>query len=279
MRFLRLQKFRLFFLFLIALSAAALFVLSVRFSKSAFYAEKKESLIYFFNNAALAADLRLNEVYIRGREKTTQKEILDTLKIERGMPITAVDLQQSREAVQRLPWVKTVQIERRMPHILYIRLTERTPIAVWQNKGLYRPVDSEGQPIETFIKKLNGLPLVVGPDAPERTPELLSFLAQEPELEKRFKAAVRRGQRRWDILLDDIEKGITIRLPEKDPASAWGRLANLDRTEKLLSRKVTMIDLRQPDKLVLRLEEDALKKEKKKKVEQASLPPAPEDLH
>ena len=278
MRFLRLQKFRLFFLFLIALSAAALFVLSVRFSKSAFYAEKKESLIYFFNNAALAADLRLNEVYIRGREKTTQKEILDTLKIERGMPITAVDLQQSREAVQRLPWVKTVQIERRMPHILYIRLTERTPIAVWQNKGLYRPVDSEGQPIETFIKKLNGLPLVVGPDAPERTPELLSFLAQEPELEKRFKAAVRRGQRRWDILLDDIEKGITIRLPEKDPASAWGRLANLDRTEKLLSRKVTMIDLRQPDKLVLRLEEDALKKEKKKKVEQASLPPAPEDL-
>ena len=279
MRFLRLQKFRLFFLFLIALSAAALFVLSVRFSKSAFYAEKKESLIYFFNNAALAADLRLNEVYIRGREKTTQKEILDTLKIERGMPITAVDLQQSREAVQRLPWVKTVQIERRMPHILYIRLTERTPIAVWQNKGLYRPVDSEGQPIETFIKKLNGLPLVVGPDAPERTPELLSFLAQEPELEKRFKAAVRRGQRRWDILLDDIEKGITVRLPEKDPASAWGRLANLDRTEKLLSRKVTMIDLRQPDKLVLRLEEDALKKEKKKKVEQASLPPAPEDLH
>ena len=131
------------------------------------------------------------------------------------------------------------------------------------NNGKYRPVDSEGQPVETFVKKLNGLPLVLGSDAPEKTPELLAFLAQEPELNKRVRAAVRKGQRRWDILLDDIDKGITVRLPEKDPASAWGRLANLDRTEKVLDRKITLVDLRQPDKLIVRLQ-DAPKKNKKK---------------
>ena len=279
MRFLRLPHLRLFPLFFITAGVSVLLLLSFWFSKSSFYAEKKERLIYFLHTSALSADLRLNEVYIRGRSKTTQKEILDTLKIERGMPITAVDLPKSREDVQRLPWVKTVQIERRLPHILYIRLTERTPVAIWQNKGLYRPVDSDGQPIETFVQKLDGLPLVVGSDAPEKTPELLTFLAQEPELNERVKAAVRKGQRRWDILLDDIEKGITIRLPEKDPASAWGRLANLNRTERLLERKITLVDLRQPDKLVIRLEEDARKKEKKKTAEKPSLPLTPEDLH
>ena len=239
----------------LALTVSA--ILIALFLNSAYYAEKKEKLAFFIHDTALNADLRLSEVYIRGRDRTTQKELLDVLKVERGMPITAIDLPEARKAVQRLPWVKTVHIERRLPHILYIRLTERTPVAVWQNRGEYRPIDTDGQPVETLVKKLNGLPLILGTDAPERTPELLAYLAQEPELRKRVKAAVRIGRRRWNILLDDIDKGITIRLPEKNPAAAWGRLANLNRTQGLLARKVTMIDLRMPDKLIVRLEEDS----------------------
>ena len=254
MRFIKFQDIKELNPFLAAFALLTASVLVVCFLNSAFYAEKKESLTFFIHRAALSADLRLSEVYVRGRNKTDEKELLNTLKVERGMPITAVDLQQSREAVQHLPWVKTVHIERRLPHVLYIRLTERTPVAVWQNKGEYRPVDSDGQPIEIQVKKLDGLPLVLGTDAPEKTPELLAFLAQEPDLNKRVKAAIRKGLRRWDIMLDDIEKGITVRLPEKDPASAWGRLANLNRTEGLLSRKITLVDLRQPDKLIVRLE-------------------------
>ncbi len=251
--------------FLVAFSLLGVAGLFLLFFQSTFYAEKKESLIYFVHNTALSADLRLAEVYVRGRDRTTQKELIDVLNVERGMPITAIDIQSSREKIQRLPWVKSVHIERRLPHILYVQIKERTPIAVWQNKGLYRPIDADGQPIETFVKKLNGLPLIVGSDAPERTPELLSFLSQEPSLKDRVKAAIRIGQRRWNVLLDDIEKGITIRLPEKDPASAWGRLANLDRTQKLLSRKITMVDLRQPDKLIVHLEDDVKKKKKRKR--------------
>lgn len=263
MRFIKLRNTGGLSPFLAAFVLLLLSTGTAWFLGTSFYAEKKERLIFFIHDMAMSADLRLNEIYVRGRSKTDENALLSALKVERGMPITAVDLQTSRESVQRLPWVKTVHIERRLPHVLYVRLTERTPVAVWQNKGEYRPVDSDGQPIEVLVKKLNGLPLVLGTDAPEKTPELLVFLAQEPELQNRVKAAVRKGQRRWDILLDDIEKGITVRLPEKDPASAWGRLANLDRTQKLLNRKITLVDLRQPDKLIVRLEESPAKKDKK----------------
>ena len=263
MRFIKLQDLKELNPFFAAFALLSASISVVWFMNSAFYAEKKESLIFLAQSMALSADLRLKEVYVRGRVKTDEKTLLDALKTERGMPIIAVDLPAVREAVQRLPWVKTVHIERRLPHVLYVRLTERTPIAVWQNKGEYRPVDSDGQPIEVQVKKLNGLPLVLGSDAPEKTPELLAFLAQEPELMKRVKAAVRKSRRRWDVLLDDIEKGITVRLPEKDPASAWGRLANLDRTQKLLSREITLVDLCQPDKLIVRPKEPILKKKAK----------------
>lgn len=247
--------------------SAALFllfaaVLGFGFTRSAFYAEKKDTLVYVFQEASLSAGLRLDDVFVTGRKRTPRKELLDSLNITRGMPILAVDIHSVREKIQRLPWVKTVKIERRLPRHLYIAIQERTPVAVWQHKGRYRPIDSEGQLIETTVRKLNGLPLIVGPEAPEKTPELLEILRQEPELLKRVKAASHIGKRRWNIILDDLNRGITVRLPEKDPATAWGRLARLERTQGILKRKITMIDLRLPDKLTVRLEEDLKKKKK-----------------
>ena len=241
----------------------------VAFTYSAYYAEKKEMLSYLVQQAAMTADLRLNEIFVRGRGRTPQKALLEILKAERGMPLTAIDIGKAREEIQRLPWVKTVEIERRLPHFLLINLTERTPIAVWQNQGIYKPIDSDGQIIETTVRKLNGLPLILGMEAPEKTPELLSFLAQEPELMRRVKAGIRIGKRRWNVILDDLDDGITVRLPESDPASEWGRLARLNKTQGLLDREISMIDLRQPDKLIVHLKE--YKKSKKKTVPKPDL--------
>lgn len=227
----------------------------VAFTYTAYYAEKKEMLSYLVQQAAMTADLRLNEIFVRGRDRTPQKALLDILKAERGMPLTAVDIGKAREEMQRLPWVKTVEIERRLPHFLLVNLTERKPIAVWQNQGVYKPIDSDGQIVETTVRKLNGLPLILGAEAPEKTPEFLNFLAQEPELLRRVKAGIRIGKRRWNVILDDLDDGITVRLPESDPASEWGRLARLNKTQQLLDRDISMVDLRQPDKLVVHVKE------------------------
>lgn len=240
-------------------------VFAVWFPRSSFYAEQKEGLIYMFQEAALSAGLRLDEIFVSGRVRTPKKDLIDSLNAERGMPLTAVDLNLARETIQRLPWIKSVRIERRLPCCLYVRVQERTPVAVWQHNGIYNPVDEDGQVIETTAKQLKNLPLVVGDDAPEKTPELLKFAAQEPELHARVKAAVRVGRRRWNIVLDDLDKGITVMLPEKDPASAWSRLARLNRTQEILKRKITMIDLRLPDKLTVRLEKTQRKKASKTK--------------
>ncbi len=237
---------------------------AVWFPRSSFYAEQKAGLIYMFQEAALSAGIRLDEIFVSGREKTPKKELLDALNAARGMPLTAVDIDLARDNIRRLPWVKSVRIERRLPCCLYVRLQERTPVAVWQHNGLYNPVDEDGQVVETKAEKLNGLPLVVGEDAPEKTPEFLKFIAQEPEVAKRVKAAVRVGRRRWNVILDDLEKGITVYLPEKDPASAWGRLARLDRTQAILKRRITLIDLRLPDKLTVRIDGPNRKKANKK---------------
>ena len=79
----------------------------VAFTYSAYYAEKKEMLSYLVQQAAMAADLRLNEIFVRGRDRTPQKALTEILKAERGMPLTAVNIVKAREEMQRLPWVKS----------------------------------------------------------------------------------------------------------------------------------------------------------------------------
>jgi cell division protein FtsQ len=60
------------------------------------------------------------------------------------------------------------------------------------------------------------------------------------------------GNRRWNIKLDDVEKGLEARLPELDTEAAWHRLAELEKTRALSGKQITMIDLRIPDRLILK---------------------------
>ena len=48
-----------------------------------------------------------------------------------------------------------------------------------------------------------------------------------------------------------------MRLPETRTAAAWSELARMEREHRLLERDVTMIDLRLPDRLVVRTGPDA----------------------
>ncbi len=201
------------------------------------------------------AGLTLAEVFVKGRNRTSKNEIIHAMAVKRGMPMIAIDLENARKNLEALPWVESASIERRMPNLVHVNITERQPIALWQQKGQYFPIDANGKVVNAGIKGLEKLPLVVGKDAPEFTPELISILSSQPGLLKRTKAAVRIGNRRWDVVLDDVNKGISISLPENNPLSAWARLAQLEKNHGLLKRKLTMVDLRLPDKLTVRLDE------------------------
>jgi cell division protein FtsQ len=60
------------------------------------------------------------------------------------------------------------------------------------------------------------------------------------------------GERRWNLRLNN---GIDVKLPETGVADALDQLAALDRDKQLLSRDITIVDLRLPDRVVVRLTE------------------------
>ncbi|MGE5505789.1 MAG: cell division protein FtsQ/DivIB [Actinomycetota bacterium] len=202
------------------------------------------------------AGFRLGEVTISGRVRTPAEEIMGALGMRRGDPILALDIAEAKDRLEEIPSVRVAAVERRLPGTVHLEVVEREPVAVWQHDGRFTLVDRDGHQIPGGIEGFEDLLLVVGDGAPGRADELLTMLTAEPKLIARVKAAVRVGNRRWNIKLDDAEKGIEVRLPETDPEAAWHRLAELEGDRGLSGRQITMIDLRVPDRLVLKSERE-----------------------
>jgi cell division protein FtsQ len=194
--------------------------------------------------------LAVGDVQVEGRDRASRDAILIALGATRGSPILAIDPAQAKRRLETIPWVRSASVERRLPDALYVRLVERQPLAFWQRDSKLVPIDRDGVSVpDDPAGELGSLIVLVGPDAPKFGAVLLDTLATEPELAPHVAAAVRVGGRRWNLRLDS---GIDVALPEEDAAAAWHRLAELERSDGILERDIEMIDLRLPDRLVVR---------------------------
>lgn len=205
------------------------------------------------------AGLSVQEIFVEGRLETMGVAVLDVLDISRGTPILSFDPQLAREELEKLPWIKSASVERRLPDTVYVRLVERRPLALWQRHGRIALIGDDGREIEGVdISRFAQLPMVVGDDAPQHTASLLALLQTEPELQRRVAAAVRVGDRRWNLRVDaGADRMIEVQLPEINAAAAWARLAEAVHASSLFEKNVTAVDLRLPDRLVVRVIREA----------------------
>ncbi len=200
--------------------------------------------------ASAGAGLSVEDVLVEGRNRTEGEAILATLGLTRGTPILTFDPHAAKARLETLPWVRTATVERRLPNTVFLRLSEREPMALWQYEGKLAVIDRDGRVIpDAKATAFAKLPVLVGEDAPRNAGALLAVLDSEPDLRAQVTAAVRVQGRRWNIRLDS---GIDVRLPAADTAAAWAELARLQRSHEVLQRDVLTIDLRLPDRLVVR---------------------------
>ncbi|MCW2351225.1 cell division protein FtsQ [Sphingobium sp. B1D7B] len=205
------------------------------------------------NDLAGRAGFAVAKIEVRGLERMDEMQVSDIAVkyVERSM--LAVDLDNLRNEVMRLGWVKEARISRRLPDALIVDVVERQPAAVWQNGGQLMLVDAAGValgPVEA--NALPDLPLVVGPDANKRTKALAELMNAAPALKPMLAGATWVGGRRWDLR---FQSGEQLMLPEgdADAAAALVNFARMDGVDRLLGRGVLRFDMRDPARFVLRL--------------------------
>lgn len=201
--------------------------------------------------AGVSAGLAIRTVQIIGREKTPEAVLATAIGATPGKPILNYSISEARARIESIAWVRSAIVERVLPDTIRIVLNERRPFAVWQNQGRFTLIDQAGNivtdsDISTFADKL---PLVVGTGAPLTAGSLIKTFNEFPVLSGRLVAAVRVGERRWDLCMTS---GANVLLPEGAEQPALAKLAELQTSKALLDRPLQEIDLRLPDRLRLR---------------------------
>lgn len=202
-------------------------------------------------HATAPLGLKVRDVVIEGRQKTPEPLLRAALGIGAGDPILSYSITEARARIETIQWVQSASVSRRLPDTIVVKLVERRPFAVWQHDGKFVLIDRAGQIVtdSDVASFASQLPLVVGVGAPAAAAALIDALAAQPAVQSRVAAAVRVGERRWNLRLNN---GMDVLLPEGAEAQALARLAELQSGHAMLDRPLQTLDLRLPDRLEFR---------------------------
>ena len=204
----------------------------------------------FRDTVASAANMRVRTIVIEGRSNTPEAQVNAALGVKTGDSMLAFSLNGARQRIETLSWVEHATVERKLPSTLVVNLVERRPYAIWQHDGTFVLIDREGQTVANEdVAAFSELPLVVGPGAPQAATALLEALAAQPALRARMVAAVRVGERRWNLRM---KNGTDVLLPEGAEVQALAKLNELQNADALLDRPLVVVDMRLADRLVVR---------------------------
>lgn len=204
-----------------------------------------------------AAGFRIAAIALAGNREMTREEILATAGVTGHKSLLFFDVDAARRKLRANPWIADATVLKLYPDRLQIRITEHKPFALWQINRTLSVIADDGTVLQPYVeRRFAKLPFVVGRGAHTRAKAFLAELDRHPSLRAQVRAAILVAERRWNLRL---KTGVDVELPQNDVSAALARLVTLDREKKLLSRDIVAVDLRLPDRVTVRLSEDAAK--------------------
>lgn len=200
------------------------------------------------------AGFRVNDITVEGRKRTQREDLLSVIGVEQNAPIFALDLDAIHARIEDLPWVEKAVVSRRLPNLVHVRLNEREAFAFYRDDNELTLIDRGGVSITSHhLRQFAHLPVFSGQGATLRAADFMDLLADYPVLRNRMIAAHWTGDRRWTIQLDH---GGEVHLPATGISAALDRLMQLESDRRILAEKNQAIDLRLPDRVLLRPREE-----------------------
>lgn len=232
---------------------------------------------YVLSDPAVQEKLVLGYTDLRAQVQQRPEFMVKLLAVEGASDITAADIRETfgyplplssfdmdldavRIGVEELPAVQSAAVRLRQGGVLEVRVSERQPAALLRTRAGLVVIDMDGVPIDVAPNSAArpGLSVLTGDGAQDHVAEALAIRAAAGPLALRMRGLVRMGARRWDVVLD---RGQRILLPEVDPVRALERVIVLNQTQEMhemLDRDVVAVDMRLPERPVLRMNERAI---------------------
>ncbi|MDR2682209.1 MAG: FtsQ-type POTRA domain-containing protein [Holosporaceae bacterium] len=197
----------------------------------------------------------VKKIAFDGNDKIPDTLLLKASELRYMSNIFFASLEDVKKKLEKVSWIRSAVVHRKFPDTIYIRVSERIPIAIFQSKYKLHLVDAESVVLEhDGIGNFSNLPIVVGDGAEKEAAHLLNCLDHFPKIRKQLIFALRVSKRRWNI---KINKGITVKLPEKGLMQAVGILDELADSNGFFNDDILSIDLRMLDRVVISRKNEA----------------------
>ena len=122
-------------------------------------------------------------VAIAGHKYVSDEEVLGVLglpatgKLSRGINIFKLSLEEKRQQLETIPWVRSARVSRAYPARLSVEIVERTPVAFVNMGGKLKLVDGDGVLLEKPDKGDFNFPVIAGLGETGGLPERRARLA------------------------------------------------------------------------------------------------------
>lgn len=192
----------------------------------------------------------VRSVHIRSKlTHVTQEQLRFIAEHELRGSFLTVNLNNTRGAFEKLPWVRKVLVQRVWPDRLDISVEEHVAVARWGEEGL---VNSYGEWFDAASSSQT-LPLLKGPPEShaEMTAALTAFRRTLKPLTLAPKSITLSERRAWQVLLDN---GIWLDLGRQDALPRLNKFASSWQND--LSRlpfRIEYVDLRYPNGLAVKM--------------------------
>nr|WP_241865398.1 cell division protein FtsQ/DivIB [Paracoccus salsus] len=201
-------------------------------------------------------EFQVRMMTVEGASPVVDKALRAMLPVDLPASSFAIDLTALRLQVIQLDVIEAIDLRIKPGGILSAVVTERQPALLWRHARGIEILDRTGHRVASVTSRevRPDLPLVAGEGADLATAEALELIDAAGPILPRLRGLVRRGERRWDVVLDH---GQRIMLPESNAVIALEAAIALHRAQDMLGRDISAVDLRDPSRPLLRLGIDA----------------------
>lgn len=205
---------------------------------------------------AARPELRIERISIPVGSPDLQRQILGIMDILLPVSVLDTDLADLRDLVLGLNAVKSASVRFAEDGVLEVRIVERIPAMVWRDLNRIYLLDENGVTVAEVPRRSvrSDLPLVVGTGASTALLEAREMFSILEPMDTQVLGLVRMGERRWDVVFENS----VVKLPALGAANALRELMDMQAQTNILERDASVIDMRDPNRTVLRLSEDAL---------------------
>ena len=202
-----------------------------------------KSKLYFLNKILIDNGFIIKNIEILGVNHLDKDEIIKIVSAYNNINIFNVNISNIYREIKNNTWIKKASVEIIYPNTIKILLTEKKPIAIWQNRYGNSLITENGDVIsEKNLEKFKSyLPIIIGQNAHKNIHSILNILSSNKDFYKNIWALTYVNERRWDV---HFNQGLTIRLPSKNVKKTWEKIIHLNQKFNLLSLSLTEIDLR-----------------------------------